>query len=128
MKLTTLLFSLVNTALALTPGDVTLDKRQSLETITDQYLFTFTLPQFTAKHNARDPATLDWTTDDCTLSPDNPLEFPFVPACHRHDFGYNNYQKQNRFTESRRLRIDNKFKAESIRSVLPVNRRHADMP
>ncbi|KAH7016130.1 prokaryotic phospholipase A2-domain-containing protein [Microdochium trichocladiopsis] len=64
------------------------------------------------KHDARDPATLDWTTDDCMLSPDNPLGFPFVPACHRHDFGYNNYHKQNRFTTAGRLRIDNKFKTD----------------
>ncbi|KAH7025214.1 prokaryotic phospholipase A2-domain-containing protein [Microdochium trichocladiopsis] len=113
MKLITLLVFLASTSLALREiEDVTPVKRQSLDTITDQYLFTLTLPQFTVKHDARDPATLDWTTDDCTLSPDNPLGFPFVPACHRHDFGYNNYKKQNRFTTAGRLRIDNKFKTD----------------
>ena len=87
-------------------------KRQSLETITDMYLFSLPLPQFTAKRDARDPAALDWTSDNCTLSPDNPLGFPFVPACRRHDFGYRNYRRQNRFTVAAKRRIDDKLLAE----------------
>ncbi|KAK0711777.1 prokaryotic phospholipase A2-domain-containing protein [Lasiosphaeris hirsuta] len=97
---------------ALSADDRPQSKRQGLEDITDQYLFSLSLPQFTAKHNARDPAALDWTTDNCTLSPDNPLGFPFVPACRRHDFGYNNYQGQNRFTVVGKRRIDEKFKTD----------------
>lgn len=90
-----------------------LEPRQtSLATMTDQYLFTISLPQFSAKRNARDPATLDWTSDGCTSSPDNPLGFNFIPACNRHDFGYHNYRKQNRFTESGKKTIDDNFKTD----------------
>ncbi len=114
MKASFFLFSLAGSALALPTTGTTTDliKRQSLVTITDNYLFSLTLPQFTTKRNARDPATLDWTTDGCTSSPDNPLGFPFVPACHRHDFGYHNYRKQSRFTDSGKLKIDTQFKKE----------------
>ena len=87
-------------------------KRQSSQTITDQLLFTVTLPQFTSRRNARDPPNLDWSSDGCTSSPDNPFGFPFVPACNRHDFGYNNYRAQSRFTQSAKANIDNNFKKE----------------
>lgn len=108
VQLPTLLLSLAGSALA-----APLESRQtSLVTVTDNYLFSLTLPQFTTKRNAQDPASLDWTTDGCTSSPDNPLGFPFIPACHRHDFGYHNYRHQNRFTESGKLRIDDNFKKE----------------
>jgi len=117
MKRATFLAFLFGTSSVLSAADMIPTKRQSLEVTTDQYLFSLALPQFTAKRNARDPAKLDWTTDDCTLSPDNPLGFPFAPACHRHDFGYQNYGSQSRFTAAARLRIDDKFKAESILST-----------
>ncbi|CAG9977298.1 unnamed protein product [Clonostachys byssicola] len=76
---------------------------------TDEYLFSISLPAFEAKHSEKDPASLDWTTDGCTKSPDNPLGFNFLPACHRHDFGYNNYRDQSRFTESGKKKIDDNF-------------------
>ncbi|VUC25830.1 unnamed protein product [Clonostachys rosea] len=76
---------------------------------TDEYLFSLSLPTFSDKHLAKDPASLDWTTDGCTKSPDNPLGFDFLPACHRHDFGYNNYRSQSRFTESGKKKIDDNF-------------------
>src|SRR4051812_44289446 len=110
LQLPTLLLPLAASAVA---RAFPLESRQtSLIAITDDYLFKFTLPTFSAKRNAKDPASLDWTTDGCTSPPDNPLGFPFTPACHRHDFGYRNYRKQNRFTESGRLRIDDNFKKE----------------
>lgn len=49
-----------------------------LETITDEYLFDISLDQFITYRNAEDPDTLDWTSDGCTDSPDNPLGFDFV--------------------------------------------------
>jgi hypothetical protein len=55
-----------------------LQPRQSPVAVTDQLSFQLTLPQFTARRNAMDPPTLDWTTDGCTSSPDNPLGFDFV--------------------------------------------------
>lgn len=89
-----------------------LAQRQTASQITDQYLFSITLPAFTSRRNARNPATLDWTSNGCTASPDNPFGFPFTPACDRHDFGYRNYKDQNRFTDAGRLNIDNQFKEE----------------
>jgi len=111
LRLTTLLLSLAGSAFAF-PSHLESRQTAALVATTDNYLFTLTLPAFTTKRNAKDPATLDWTTDGCTSSPDNPLGFPFVPACHRHDFGYHNYRKQNRFTAGGRLRIDDNFKKE----------------
>lgn len=125
MKFNALVLSLIPAALALpatssSSSDASISTRQSANTITDQLLFSVTLPQFTARRNARDPATLDWTSDGCTSSPDNPFGFPFVPACNRHDFGYNNYRLQSRFTKSAKLSIDTNFKAEYVFDTSPL--------
>lgn len=113
MKLSFVVVSLVPAALALPASDSILGRRQtSLSAITDQLLFSTTLPDFITRRNAKNPPTLDWSSDGCTDSPDNPFGFPFVPACNRHDFGYQNYRLQNRFTVSGKLNIDNNFKAE----------------
>lgn len=113
MKAFTLL-ALAGSALALPASTGVLEQRQSAVQVTDELMYGISLPAFTARRNARNPPTLDWTSDGCTSSPDNPLNFPFVPACHRHDFGYHNYRAQNRFTESGKLRIDNNFKTEYV--------------
>ncbi|KAF5987098.1 phospholipase A2 [Fusarium coicis] len=113
MKFSTSLLTLIPAVFALPTGeDAAVSKRQSANTVTDQLLFSVTLPTFTARRNARDPPTLDWTSDGCTSSPDNPFGFPFVPACNRHDFGYNNYRIQSRFTVSNKARIDSNFKTD----------------
>lgn len=113
MKLATLFFTLAPAALALPASKESPTRRQSdLVAITDQLLFNTTLPDFITHRNAQDPSTLDWTSDGCTDSPDNPFGFPYVPACNRHDFGYQNYRLQNRFTDSGKLNIDNNFKSE----------------
>lgn len=88
--------------------------RATKEETTDQLLFSITLSAFETRRNKNDPSTLIWTSDGCTSSPNNPLGFPFVPACHRHDFGYHNYRNQSRFTESGKLKIDDNFKAECV--------------
>ncbi|KAK7427637.1 hypothetical protein QQZ08_005912 [Neonectria magnoliae] len=115
MKWHALITSFLPVALALPTGntDSSLSTRQSANTVTDQLLFSITLPAFTARRNARDPPNLIWESDGCTSSPDNPFGFPFVPACNRHDFGYHNYRAQSRFTVSAKLRIDNGFKTDS---------------
>lgn len=99
-------------------ADPMLSERQSAVTITDELLFSITLPEFISRRNMRDPPTVDWTSDGCSYTPDNPFGFPFTPACNRHDFGYNNYQAQTRFTESGRLKIDNNFKKEYVPALL----------
>ncbi len=99
-------------AIAAPAADATLVKRQSIQQITDQLLFGMSLPSFISRRNNRDPPSLDWSSDGCTDSPDNPFGFPFIPACYRHDFGYQNYRAQSRFTESGKLNIDNNFKSD----------------
>ncbi|KAK9425737.1 putative Phospholipase A2 [Seiridium unicorne] len=84
-------------------------KRQDVDAVTDEILFNITLPEFTTRRDALDPSYLDWDSDGCTDSPDNPLGFPYVPACNRHDFGYNNYRLQSRFTVSAKAAIDSNF-------------------
>ncbi|KAJ6445265.1 phospholipase A2 [Purpureocillium lavendulum] len=114
MKFHAVVFALASVAVAAPAGgDVTsIAERQSPNAVTDQLLFSLTLPQFTARRNKRDPATLDWSSDGCTSSPDNPFGFPYLPACHRHDFGYQNYRKQSRFTKDAKARIDSNFKKD----------------
>ncbi|KEY69297.1 hypothetical protein S7711_01747 [Stachybotrys chartarum IBT 7711] len=111
MKFTAAVLAFASGAVAFpTAGNI--EPRQSLVQVTDELLFSVTLSAFTSRRNARNPNTVDWTSDGCTTSPDNPLGFPFVPACHRHDFGYHNYRAQSRFTESGKLRIDQNFRTD----------------
>lgn len=85
----------------------------SAETITDEYLFSTSLSGFTSVRADKPHAdVLDWSSDACSWSPDNPAGYPFTPACDRHDFGYRNYKKQSRFSEDNRKRIDDNFYAD----------------
>jgi len=81
--------------------------------VTDDYLFSKTISQFTTLR-AQQPyaGQLDWSSDGCSYSPDNPFGFKFLPTCERHDFGYRNYKRQGRWNETNRLRIDNNFKSD----------------
>jgi hypothetical protein len=84
-----------------------------LAAVTDDYSFTKTLSQFSSIRNGRPYADqLDWSSDACSGSPDKPFGFDFKPACHRHDFGYRNNKRQGRWNADKKLRVDNKFKAD----------------
>ena len=84
-----------------------------IRAVTDDYLFSKSLAQFsTIKAQQPYADQLDWSSDGCSWSPDNPFGFKFLPGCHRHDFGYRNYKKQGRFNETTRLSIDNNFKKD----------------
>ncbi|MQA07197.1 MAG: phospholipase [Pseudonocardiaceae bacterium] len=86
---------------------------QTIEEVTDDYLFTTSLPEFVEIRSAAPyPDQLDWASDACSWSPDEPLGFDFTPACYRHDFGYRNYKRQGRFNEDTRLTIDDNFYAD----------------
>jgi hypothetical protein len=90
---------------ALTPDE--------LRAVTDDYLFARSLGEFGAIRAQQPYADqLDWSSDGCSSSPDDPFGFTFLPACHRHDFGYRNYRRQGRFTEDNRLAIDNRFRSD----------------
>ncbi|HUQ55395.1 phospholipase [Lentzea sp.] len=81
--------------------------------VTDDYMFSKSLSQFTTLRSQQPYADqLDWSSDGCSYSPDNPFGFKLLPACHRHDFGYRNFKRQSRFTEPNRLRIDDNFKSD----------------
>ncbi|KAF4967413.1 hypothetical protein FSARC_5026 [Fusarium sarcochroum] len=84
-------------------------KLEADKKMTDKILFNETLPAFSERRKAKNPSTLDWTSDVCTSAPDNPFRFPFAPACHRHDFGYGNYRIQERFTQTAKQKIDKLF-------------------
>jgi Prokaryotic phospholipase A2 len=51
---------------------------------------------------------LDWSTDYCSDSPDQPLGFDFRMPCARHDFGYRNYKLVGQFPANKD-RIDTAF-------------------
>ena len=59
----------------------------------DQYLFNTTLESFITLRDQRYPSYFWWESDGCSQSPDAPFGFPFLPACYRHDFGYDQYKK-----------------------------------
>ncbi|ASU82914.1 hypothetical protein CDO52_09045 [Nocardiopsis gilva YIM 90087] len=89
-------------------ADLTPDE---LRRVTDEYLFGVSLSRFiTIRDSAPYAGQLDWSSDSCSWSPDNPVGYNFDPGCKRHDFGYRNYKKQSRFTEPNRLKIDNNFR------------------
>lgn len=86
---------------------------EDIRALTDRLLFHTSLPKFIDRRDRRkENDSLNWTTDGCTHGPDNPFRFPFLPACIRHDFGYNNYRAQDRFTKINKRDIDDQFKLE----------------
>ncbi|WP_158887338.1 phospholipase [Amycolatopsis anabasis] len=86
---------------------------ESIESITDKYLFNTSLSNFESIRDSRPyPSQLDWSSDACSWSPDKPIGFDFTPGCHRHDFGYRNYKKQGRFNDANKKRIDDNFYAD----------------
>ena len=97
---------------AVVVGTITADAfAEDAQQLTDQYMYSASLTDF-QQLRAEQPHgdQLDWSSDGCSNSPDNPFGFNLVKACYRHDFGYRNYKNQGRFTEGNRLTIDNNFK------------------
>lgn len=82
------------------------------EEVTDKLIFKTPLNDFVTSREKRDPSDLIWESDGCTHAPDNPMGFPFLPACQRHDFGYRNYRAQNRLNKATKKQIDSQFKTE----------------
>ncbi|WP_250027963.1 phospholipase [Paractinoplanes maris] len=56
----------------------------------------------------------DWSTDDCSASPERPLGFNFTVACRHHDFGYRNYKELGTF-RANKARVDDTFYADMKR-------------
>lgn len=57
---------------------------------------------------------LDWTTDFCSSSPDQPAGYDFRMPCRRHDFGYRNFKKLDAFDEYK-SRVDSSLLADLVR-------------
>ncbi|KAH8763741.1 prokaryotic phospholipase A2-domain-containing protein [Diaporthe sp. PMI_573] len=85
----------------------------------DQYLFNITLESFISHRDQRYPSYFWWESDGCSQSPDAPFGFPFLPACYRHDFGYDQYKKQNRWTPAAKDKLDRNFRSEYISNLFP---------
>ncbi|MBI1758715.1 MAG: phospholipase [Actinobacteria bacterium] len=52
--------------------------------------------------------TFDWSTDYCSVSPDQPLGFDFRLPCWHHDWGYRNYKTVGQFPANK-PRVDDMF-------------------
>ncbi|KAF8541173.1 prokaryotic phospholipase A2-domain-containing protein [Trichophaea hybrida] len=98
--------SLYNRAVSL------LTKRETDRDATDRLLFYTDINTFEDDRDKLIPSTLDWSSDGCTDSPDSPGGFHFLHSCQRHDFGYRNYKKQQRFTDDNKHKIDDNFKKD----------------
>ena len=105
--------ALLAVAFASPAGAVTIEQKVSL-------LSGWTQPT-TASYNAWNAGRgnqgayaeygLDWSTDYCSASPDQPLGFDFRMPCWRHDFGYRNFKAVSQFPANK-SRLDNAFYAD----------------
>jgi hypothetical protein len=119
MKLFFLLFITLSTVSAASPA---VDESPSSYNVARQdrctaaevnrLLFEVDMDTFSRARDARDPSCLDWSSNECSWSPDMPAGFNFIPSCRRHDFGYQNVGAEGGLTEARRLRIDDVFKMD----------------
>ncbi|KAK2745518.1 hypothetical protein FQN57_003643 [Myotisia sp. PD_48] len=80
--------------------------------VSDNLTFTVKIKSFQDSRKAKRPACCDWSSDNCSWSPDKPSGFDFIPSCQRHDFGYRNGKKQKRFNETYRKKVDDNFKKD----------------
>ncbi|KAF4549835.1 Prokaryotic phospholipase A2-like protein [Elsinoe fawcettii] len=86
---------------------------RSLESDTDLLLFDWKMADFVDARNHRERFPgLDFDSDGCSgpWVPEEPLDYDFEASCWRHDFGYRNYKKQNRFNDASKDKIDGNFK------------------
>ncbi|KAF5865966.1 hypothetical protein ETB97_001544 [Aspergillus alliaceus] len=79
---------------------------------TDNLIFKVSMKTFQKARKAKNPSKCNWSSDNCSKSPDKPDGYNFIPSCQRHDFGYRNTKKQKRFTKAMKKRIDDNFKKD----------------
>lgn len=70
------------------------------------------MAKFEAARNAKSPSCFNWNSDKCTLSPDRPANFNFIPSCHRHDFGSRNFKGKNQWNPVNKVRTDWRFRTD----------------
>nr|OQO29325.1 hypothetical protein B0A51_02901 [Rachicladosporium sp. CCFEE 5018]OQO29875.1 hypothetical protein B0A51_02327 [Rachicladosporium sp. CCFEE 5018] len=59
----------------------------------NELMFTDSLKTFQSARAAKNPSECDWSSDECSNSPDNPDGFLSKPSCERDDFGYQNTER-----------------------------------
>ncbi|KAH8661033.1 prokaryotic phospholipase A2-domain-containing protein [Ilyonectria robusta] len=79
---------------------------------TDNLIFKASIGSFEKSRKAKNPSKCNWSSDNCSKSPDKPDGYNFIPSCQRHDFGYRNTKAQKRFTKAMKKRIDDNFKKD----------------
>ena len=79
-----------------------------------ELMFSSNMSTFQAAKRARNPSCWTWTDDGCSHAPDElPLtNYDFKPACQRHDFGYRNGKKLNRFNDALKREVDDQLKED----------------
>lgn len=60
----------------------------------------------------------DWESNGCSIVPDRPLWFNFLPACQRHDFCYANLHLIEAWSDDEREECDYRFLRECV--TLPL--------
>lgn len=120
MNLFTFLATLAIASFSLASPLQARDPHCSEECQTDSLLFDTPMPQFLEAKAKRNPSSLEWGDDGCSVPllngsgldsfADFPGGFNFLDSCQRHDFGYYNYRKQKRCNEDNRRQIDENFK------------------
>ncbi|KAK2796797.1 hypothetical protein FQN51_009021 [Onygenales sp. PD_10] len=114
------LFTLSSLALS---APSTLATRETEKKATDRLLFKASMKEFQAARKAKNPSSLDWSSDGCSKSPDHP-GFNFLPSCQRHDFGYRNYKDQKRFSKKNKNKIDKNFRDDLYNSCKKEDSKH----
>ncbi|OQN98848.1 hypothetical protein B0A48_15194 [Cryoendolithus antarcticus] len=75
----------------------------------NELMFTDSLKTFQSARAAKNPSKCDWSSDECSNSPDNPDGFHFKPFCERYDFGYQNSHHLGIWNKDMKSRIDSNY-------------------
>lgn len=75
MKCTILATVLGLASLAVSAPAALVSRQASLEQVTDSYMFDISIDEFITNRNTKNPPELDWSSNGCTASPDNPFGF-----------------------------------------------------
>jgi hypothetical protein len=72
------------------------------------------MSEFQDARDAKSPSRFDWYSDACTLSPDRPLDFNFIPPCQRHDLGDANFNAKGQWNLANKSRTDWRFREDML--------------
>jgi hypothetical protein len=76
MRITALFALLSLASFAVSAPSPLVLRQASLEQVTDSYVFDISIGEFIANRDAKTgPTELDWSSNGCTASPDNPFGF-----------------------------------------------------